>query len=235
MNEELMFKNFSALPEILFNKSLCNVIKEDWLIWGKEYKSNKKFLCDVTCRQHKSYLLENHECYTIDTINKRIIIDEILTLFYPIHKMHHIGYLTTIQKGNLEFIHSYINKYLKTNIDFYNIDKELLKKLYVNYNDVKVIISYFEEEKNKLYDKGYNKEITIEEMYEKIEKLYCLPMKILEKPITRKMTKRDSINYFGLGKTFDIDNYKYDVSKLPNNKILKNALEKKNLLYKGVE
>lgn len=230
MNEELMFKNFSALPGILFNESLCNVIKEDWLSWGKEYKANKNYMCDVTGRQHKSYLLENHECYTIDTINKRIIIDEVLTLFYPIHKMHHIGYLTTVQKYNLEFIHSYINKYLKTNIDFYNIDKELLKRLYVNYNDVNIIVSYFDEEKRKLYDKGYNKEITIEEMNEKVEELYCLPFKVREKPIIRKMIKNDIFSYFGID---ELKNYTYDVSKLPNNKILKNGLEKKNLLYRS--
>ena len=233
MNEELMLKNLSALPRILFNKSLCNVIKEDWIKWGQEYKLNKNFICDVTGRYHKSKLLENHECYTIDTINKRIIIDKVLTLFYPIHKMHHIGYLTTIQKYNLEFTHTYINSYLKTNIDFYNIDKELLKRLYVNYNDVNIIVSYFDEEKEKLYAKGYNKVITIEEMNKKVEELYCLPFKVEEKPIIRKMTERDNIKYFGLSNT--LNDYKYDVSKLPNNKILKNALEKKNLIYKGVE
>ena len=110
--------------------------------------------------------------------------------------MHHIGYLTTVKKSNLEFIHDCINDYLKTNIDFYNIDKELLHKLYVNYNDVNIIVRDTKEE-------------------------------ILNEPIIRKMVQDDIYRY----DLIQLNDYKYDISNLPNNEILKKALEKKNLLY----
>lgn len=196
INEDLMFKNFSALPSILFYKSLARTVTKEWIEWGTEYKRNKNFLCDITGKRYKIRYLENHECYTIDTINKKIIIDKVLTLFYPLHQMHHIGYLTTVKKSNLEFIHDCINDYLKTNIDFYNIDKELLHKLYVNYNDVNIIVRDTKEE-------------------------------ILNEPIIRKMVQDDIYRY----DLIQLNDYKYDISNLPNNEILKKALEKKNLLY----
>lgn len=191
--EKFLLDNFTALPGVLWNKSLANVIKDEWSVWSKEYRKSKNYTCDYSGYHCKSYTLECHEQYIIDTDNKRIIINNVLCLFYPFHKMHHLGYFLTVyderKENGKEFVIKVINQYHHTNINFDTIDKEFLHRLlYDNFKDVKVL------ECGKIKEFRWN---------------YML----------------DGV----------LSEYKYDVSMLPNNQILKDGLRKKNLLYEEVK
>lgn len=119
-NEQIVQENFSCLPNFIHNRSLANVIKAEWIEWGREYKKSKNYICDYSGYHCQQRTLNCHEQYIIDIDNKRIIVSNVLCLFYPFHQMHHAGYLFEIMKEGRtkDFIFEKINKYHKTNLDF---------------------------------------------------------------------------------------------------------------------
>lgn len=159
MNEEkFLLDNFSALPKCLWYKNLATVIKDEWTIWARDYKKSKNYICDYSGYHCKQHTLECHEQYIIDIDNCKIIISNVLCLFYPFHQMHHLGYLLYIyeKRNGKDFIFDVLNRYHHRNIAFNNIDKNLLDiLLYDNFKDVKVL------KNGKLEKFDYQAEITM--------------------------------------------------------------------------
>lgn len=200
---EIINNNFTVLPNIMHHHNLSSIITNEWIEWGHVIKGYGSMYSDI-----RSYeCLECHEYFNINTINHVISVVNVDTLYNSDHRKHHISFLFRLPNNTKNWYNRIYNKEFKTE------DIDYISLLNKNYYDI--------------VHRNIYRDVTIN-----------------NKPVNKRdinnilIKSEDAImDYNGLlcykkKNTKDIPRpFLYDVSNLPKNGILEEALYKKGLLY----